>query len=142
MTGLPLSLTLALAGAGASVPFDAQHVRLELSFDEARRSFQGRATETVRLLREGVTSFDLDADEMRILAVTSSDGRPVPFEVRPPRLRISVATTHRAGEDFTVVIDYTSTPRRGVYFAGPDARRPRVPRQIWSNSWPEDARYW
>ncbi len=140
--GLPFSLLLTLASAGSGVPFDAQHVRLDLSFDETRRSIQGRATETVRLLRDDVTTFDLDADEMRILAVTGSDGHAIPFEVRPPRLRIFLETAHHAGDDVTVVIDYTSTPHRGVYFAGPDAQRPRLPRQVWSHSWPEDARYW
>ena len=121
--GLPLGLFLVLASANASVPFDAQHVRLELSFDETRRSIEGRATETFRLLRDGVTSLDLDADEMRILAVAGSDGRPVAFEARPPHLRLVLEPGHHAGDDVTVSIHYTATPHRGVYFGGPDAQR-------------------
>ena len=140
--GPPLALFLVLASAGVSVPFDARHVRLELSFDEARRSIQGRATETVRLLRDGVTSLDLDADEMRILAVTGPDGRPISFEARPPHLRVFLDPPHHAGDDVTFAVDYAAVPRRGVYFGGPDAQRPRLPRQVWSHSWPEDARYW
>jgi aminopeptidase N len=137
-----LVLLLALAGHTGDVPFDAEHVRLDLAFDETRRSIHGRATETVRLLRDGVEAIDLDADEMRVVAARLADGRPLAFEARPPRLRIALEGRHRTGEQVTFVVEYEATPRRGVYFVGPDARRPHLPKQVWSHSWPEDARYW
>jgi aminopeptidase N len=136
------ALVLALAASAAGPAFDAEHVRLELSFDETRRSIHGRATETVRLLRDGVDGIELDADEMHVLAAHLADGAPLAFEARPPRLRIALEGRHKSGERVSFVVEYEATPRRGVYFVGPDARRPRLSRQVWSHSWPEDARYW
>jgi len=134
---------LALAPAAADgAPFDAEHIKLEIAFDEARRSFSARATETIRPLADGLRSFELDADEMRIRRVLHSDGRPLSFEVKPPLLRIDLDRPYSARETVSFTVEYEATPRRGVYFRAPDARRPHLPRQVWSLSWPEDARYW
>jgi aminopeptidase N len=128
--------------AAAAAPFDTEHIKVEITLDEASRSFSGRATETIRPLADGFASFELDADEMRIRTVRLSDGRPVPFEAHPPVLRIALDRPYAARETVSFVVEYDATPRRGIYFPALGGRRPRAPRQIWSMSWPEDARYW
>jgi aminopeptidase N len=141
LAGGVLAAFLATLTATAA-PFDAEHIKVEISLDEANRSFSGRATETIRPLADGFASFELDADEMRIRSVRLADGRPLPFDARPPVLRITLDRAYAAGETLSFVVEYDATPRRGVYFPVIDSRRRHVPRQVWSLSWPEDARYW
>jgi aminopeptidase N len=139
-----LSLLLLAPGPAATSAglFDAQHLKLEIALDEARPSISGRATETLRASRSGDTTLELDADEMRVSSVRAGDGRPLGFDAQPPVLRIELPRPTTAGEDTTVVVDYTAAPRRGIYFVGPSPERPRLPRQVWSQSWPNEARYW
>jgi aminopeptidase N len=139
----PVALVVALAPAGAAAAsFDTEHIKLEITLDEANRSFSARATETVRPLAGGFTSFDLDADEMRIRSVHLTDGRPLAFDATPPLLRITLDRPYAAGEPVSFAVEYDATPRRGLYFLAPGPRRPRLPRQVWTLGWPTDTRYW
>ena len=51
---------------GRSHNFDVQHVKLELSFDEARKIVFGRATTTIQPLTDNFTNFELDAADLAI----------------------------------------------------------------------------
>jgi aminopeptidase N len=139
-TGLLAGLLLHAAAAPAST-LDARHLKLEIRLDAARGAVVGRATETLR--STGVTSsVELEADEMDVTSVRDATGRALPFEVSPPLLRITLPRPLPAGQETTVAIDYTATPRRGLHFLGPSRERPHLARQVWTQSWPREARYW
>ncbi len=129
------------AAAARGATLDARHLKLEITLDVAHASINGRATETLRSTGPSA-SVELDADEMDVTSVTDSGGHALPFEARPPVLRVVLPRLLAAGEEATIAIDYRATPRRGLRFLGPSRERPHLAHQVWTQSWPRDARYW
>ncbi|HVR64122.1 MAG TPA: M1 family aminopeptidase [Polyangia bacterium] len=123
-------------------PVRMVHARLEFDLDLAARAFDGLATLTLAARREQVTSFALDAVEMEIREVTL-DGKPVPFDHDGETLRVRPPQALAADAAFRLAVRYHASPRRGLYFIGPDAHHPNRPLQCWSQGQDDDSRfYW
>src|SRR4051794_3593821 len=105
-------------------PVRVVHVRLELDLNLAGKRLAGLATLTLAARRNDVASVELDAVEMTIDEVMV-DGRPPPgFDYDGEKLRVRLARPLAAGGETRVAIRYRCTPRRGLYFIGPDAAHP------------------
>ncbi|MCG8417894.1 MAG: M1 family metallopeptidase [Proteobacteria bacterium] len=57
---------------------------------------------------------------------------------RPSALQV----TSQATGQVTIDIEYSGSPRRGLYFVGPDEAYPDKPVQVWTQGQDEDSRYW
>ena len=121
---------------------DVRHTRLELALDVENRALTGVASHTLVPITDGVTHVELDAVELRILSVALADGSALDYTHEGTKLRIGLGSPRPAGEELTVQIDYSCTPRRGLYFTMPDAAYPDKPTQVWTQGQDEDSRYW
>lgn len=126
--------------------FDVLHYRIDVRFDEAVRRVDGVTDITLVPLRSSIDSVVLDAVEMqveRVLRITASgDTTALRFRADSARLVITPPAPFRAGERHTLRVVSSCTPRRGLYFIGPDASFPDDPRQIWTQGQGEDNRHW
>jgi aminopeptidase N len=117
--------------------FRAEHLRLELAVDPARKRIEGTATYTLR--RAGIPreppEIVLDAAEMDILDV----GPAKSWSHSEDRLMVEPEDT---GERLSLAIRYAAEPRKGMYFLEPDEAYPSRPRQVWTQGQAEDTRYW
>ncbi len=120
---------------------DVIHIKLDVNLDFASRSVEGACTLTLAALNDGPTRVVLQAAEMAIAEVTLAGGTPLPFYYESPELRIDLGQ-RKAGEPLDLTIRYRCTPRRGLYFVGPDAEYPERPEQAWSQGQDEDNRHW
>ncbi|HXI58757.1 MAG TPA: M1 family aminopeptidase [Polyangia bacterium] len=117
------------------------HVRLEMDLDLAGRTLEGFATLTCAARREQVSSFLLDAVEMEIREVTV-DGKTIDVDYDGEKLRIRPPRPVASGAELKVGIRYRCSPRRGLYFMGPDAAHPDRPLQCWTQGQDDDSRYY
>ncbi|MSP21456.1 MAG: hypothetical protein EXR66_00255 [Dehalococcoidia bacterium] len=138
----PFVLTGDRAVWGRDRPLNIEHVRLEFSFDVARRMLHGVVTTTFRPRMDGLREAVLDAKELTIEAVEDAEGRALPYTCADEALRIDLGRLRSARRSITVVVRYSATPRRGLYFNAPDAGYPDRPMQIWTQGQPEDSPYW
>src|SRR5215471_16749297 len=119
--------------------FDVTHIRLDIALDFERRSVSGTAT--LRLTPIGAAQearpLALDAVEMEILSVAVA-GSPAAFDYDGEKLRARVPADGAS----EVAVTYRASPRRGLYFIGPDAAYPDKPLQVWSQGQDEDNRHW
>ncbi len=120
---------------------DVEHVKLTLELDPATRSLQGSAELTCAVLAADTRWVVLDAVELDISAVRV-DGTRATFAHDGAKLRIDLGAARAAGHRATLAIDYRGTPRRGLYFVGPDAAYPDKPSQAWTQGQDEDSRHW
>jgi len=127
---------------------DEQHLKLDLSINLEDEEFHGRASLTMSPFKP-LRTVELDAVEMKIDKITLGDGekhenaREIKFQKRANTLEISLDREYSAGEVFTLAIDYkVSHPRKGGHFVVPDDSEPNRARSFWTQSEPEDARYW
>jgi len=134
--------------AERSHDFDVLHYRIELSFNEDIRSFQGKTDIRFRPLRDGFDTLVLDAETFRVTSAGT-----LRFEQSPGKLTIHLGRAYRYHEEATVTISYRADnvsidptafgmPNGyglGLTFKPATATRPRL---IHTLSFPEGARHW
>ena len=122
-------------------PVVVRHLALELAVDPRARALTGTATLRCSVIAAGTRTVELDAVELEIDAVTAG-GKPAPFRHDGRRLRVELPAPLDAGSELILAITYRGTPRRGLYFVGPDEGYPHKPLQVWSQGQDEDSRHW
>ena len=120
---------------------DIQHIALALDVDPARREVAGTATLTGIVIAPGTRAVELDAVELSIEKVTAN-GKPARHRHDGKRLHVELADALAAGAELTIAVEYRGTPRRGLYFIGPDEGYPEKPVHVWTQGQDEDSRYW
>lgn len=123
-------------------PYDAQHYRIEVSFDEAAGIVRGTTTITLRPLRSAFRVAEFDAVSMRIEAVTLPSGPALQYRNDSARLSVTLDRAYAYGEKVTLRVRYQCKPERGLYFIAPNASHPADPSQIWTQGQGEDNRHW
>ena len=121
---------------------DIKHIKLELDVDVDSRSISGSATHTVSPINDGVSTLELDAAELDISSIALSDGTSLTYAHEDWKLSIDLGGSWNAGDEITVRIDYSTTPRKGLYFNMPDDGYPDRPQQLWTQGQDEDSRFW
>jgi aminopeptidase N len=125
-----------------SRPFRILHLRLDLSLDLAQRAIVGAATLDFQRVSADATSLALDAVGFEIRAVEVDLGRGfvrAAHDYDGDCLEVRLPQRARRGR---VRVKYRAVPQRGLYFLAPDAARPELPEQVWSQCQDEDARHW
>ncbi len=118
--------------------FHTAHVKIELTLDFVRKRLSGACTLYVEAVRPGLSRVWLDARELDITKVTV-DKAPAEYEYDNSILDIALPAVK---EKHTIRVEYSATPRDGVYFVGPDKEYPEKEVQAWSHCETEAARYW
>ncbi|HEU0176809.1 MAG TPA: M1 family aminopeptidase [Blastocatellia bacterium] len=144
-----------------------KHLKLDLRFDYERRHVEGVAAFKFSPINDGLTHFDLDVAEMAIKGVTLTSveerdagdpskssnqtvgdqtvsplSRRLEFETRLEKLEIEFDRPYARNELLTIEVEYSCSPRKGLFFVEPDEAYPNKPRQIWSQGENEDAHWW
>ncbi|MPZ49015.1 MAG: hypothetical protein GEU75_06860 [Dehalococcoidia bacterium] len=119
-----------------------KHVRLDFNLDLDVKRISGSVSHTFSPVNDGVESIDLDAVELDILGVRLSSGLPLGHSLSEGRLHIELDAPRHSGEEATVVVDFAGSPRRGLYFIGPDAAYPDKRLEAWTQGEDEDTRHW
>ncbi len=118
--------------------FHTFHTRIELALDFERKNISGTCTLEIEPLRPDLKEVRLDACEMDISGV-SVDGSPSEFEHDNSTLVVALKP---GGGRRSVMVEYSATPRVGLYFTAPDAEFPDKEVQAWTHTEAEASRYW
>lgn len=124
--------------------FSLDDLALELRLDHAAGAISGEAILTLRRVDPEARWAELDAIEFELEAVEREAGdgwEPAPFEYDGEILRADLAEVPDGGVT-RLRVTYRATPRRGLYFTGPDEARPDRPTQVWSQCQDQDGRHW
>ncbi|MFA7296886.1 MAG: M1 family aminopeptidase [Dehalococcoidia bacterium] len=124
---------------GRDRPIHVEHQRLAFTFDIPRGVVHGVATTTLRPRAEGVREAVLDAVDLQVESVTDEAGKALRFTNGDGKLRIDLGRARPSTQSVTVVVTYSCTPRRGLYFNRPEEAYPGRPLQIWTQGQAEDS---
>ncbi|MBP1691200.1 MAG: pepN [Bacteroidetes bacterium] len=122
--------------------YDVLHYRIEVSFDEPRRSVSGKVTTTLVPFQPDFRTLVFDAEEMQIQKVTSRSGASLPFVQGTSTVTITLDRAYSMRDTVEVTAVYSCTPRKGLYFVQPDSGYPDKPRQIWTQGEDMDNHFW
>jgi len=128
-------------GEARSRSYDVLHYRIEVSFDESNRKVIGRVTTTLVPFLEEFTTLAFDAEQMQIQRVTLGK-KELRFNVEPKTLVIHLDRIYSLYDTLTVSVEYSCTPKRGLYFVQPDSAYPDKPWQIWTQGEDMDNHFW
>ena len=145
--------------ATATKTHDLVHTKLDVNFDYAKRYMNGAARITAKPVGYATDSLRLDAKGMDIKSVglvSGSSVSPLKYDYTDKaNLRIALGRSFRAGEEFTVAINYVAKPdelktkgsaaisdAKGLYFINPDSTEAGKPRQIWTQGETEASSAW
>jgi aminopeptidase N len=126
--------------------YDVLSYKIRTRFDVPNKTVIGDETVTLEPLGAGFRSFQLDASDMKIEAVTLARTDTALRWTQPPdKLAIALDKAYEPGDSISIHIRYRATPQRGLYFIparrghGEESSRPA---QIWTQGEPEDNHHW
>lgn len=96
--------------------FDAVHYRVELRFDEGKKSFWGKNTITLSPLRDDFQKCTLDAEGYSVTSVVDQDSKHQEFRQTGDKLIIRLSKAHDYGDTVSLTVSYQREN------AGPDDR--------------------
>ena len=118
--------------------FHTLHRKIELSVDFQKKSILGFCTLEVEPISQGLRRAHIDACELEIKSCTV-DGTNVEYEYDNAVLTVPLA--EKKGPR-SIRVEYSTSPKEGLYFTAPDAEHPEKEVQVWTHSEPEAARFW
>ena len=118
------------------------HYKIDVAFDEQKKSVQGTVGITLIPFLSECTMLDFDAEKMQIASVKLGNNYPLRFEVYPKTLTVHLDRTYSFTDTLTVTIAYSCTPKKGLYFVQPDSSNPDKPSQIWTQGEDMDNHFW
>ena len=121
--------------------YDVQHYRIELSFDESKRTLFGKTTITFVPFSYGLTTAEFDAENLAITEA-SQGMKPLPFALGPKSVTVTLDHPATSHDTLAITFTYSCTPQRGLYFIQPDSTDPSRPWQIWSQGEDMDNHFW
>jgi aminopeptidase N len=126
--------------------YDVLHYTIKTRFDVPGKMVAGDETIALKPLASGFKSFELDASNMKIEAVTLFESNTMLQWKQPPdKLAITLDRAYEPSETITLRIRYRATPERGLYFIpkGNDGNASwSKPAQIWTQGEPEENHHW
>ncbi len=125
----------------AEHPVDMKHMRVELSFDTARKLVKGRVTHVFVPLRPGVDSIFFNGPGIRILDA-SLNGRKLLFRLSGEGVTVLPDPPLAWDTEDSITFTYEANPDRGLYFVGWDDPRGLNRKQIWTQGQGIDNRHW
>ncbi|MBM3897183.1 MAG: peptidase M1 [Thaumarchaeota archaeon] len=117
-----------------------EHVRLEVRPDFKNKKLYGKVSTRFRA-KIGVFAVDFDAIELDIKSVKVGK-KNLKFSQTYGKLSVNLGKEVKEGERFTIDIEYSCMPRRGIFFNYPDKEYPNRPIQAWTQGESDESRFW
>jgi aminopeptidase N len=144
--------------ASATKINDLVNTNLAVSFDFSKSWMNGKASITLHPHFYPTDSLSLDAKSMNIneVSLVRGDKRyPLKYSYDSLKLNITLDRTYKAGENYTVFINYTAKPNeikrkgsaaisggKGLYFINPLGNDKKKPTQVWTQGETESNSGW
>jgi aminopeptidase N len=129
-------------GEPADRTYDVLHYRIAVTIDEPARSVRGSVTTTLVPFPPDLRTLVFDAEEMTISKATLGKNTPLKFTQQERTVTLELDRPYGHHDTLQVAIEYSATPRKGLYFIQPDSAYPKRPRQIWSQGEDMDNHFW
>ena len=118
---------------------DILHLALDVTPDFKARTLAGTATVTFKPIATPLEELRLDAVDLRIASVTSSE-KLLGHQVTDREIVLTFAPPIPVGKEARVVVKYSAEPRKGLYFRTPEMGYPET--HLWTQGEPSEARHW
>ncbi|MBT6018208.1 M1 family metallopeptidase [bacterium] len=140
-------LVLCLSGvlvANNSTPnrsVDILHSLIDIKIDILSEKVTGKVTHSLSPLGSALSELELDAEDMIVRRVRIGN-KDIPFFQSEEKLHMDLLKNYAWSDTLDVTINYTATPRTGLYFFKPDSLYPKRKMQAWTQGEETDNHHW
>lgn len=125
---------------------DIDHMKLEVSFEPAIKKVTGKVTHTFHCLQDNIDTIFLDGPGIQVSKATL-DGNAIETSSNQNGIVCYTKITKAYQTSHTLVLEYTATPKKGIYFIGWNQNNISDPatmtrKQIWTQGQGIDNRHW
>ena len=121
---------------------DVLHIKLDVTPDFDDRTVAGTASITAKVIAKPVGVLRLDAVNLNVKEVRCDEAKVGDFHTSREDLQIAFAEPLGPGTEFTVHVEYSAEPIKGLYFRTPDMGYPKTDTHIWTQGETHEARHW
>lgn len=127
---------------------DISHIEMRIAFDQPAKKLIGTVLHTLTVLpqRGPVDTIVFDENGLNIQKVWLEEGKgkqtSVRFDTAANKLTMRFGKPLPIGQPLTIGIQYSGSPKKGMYFMRADTFYTQKPEQIWTQGEGEDNRYW
>ncbi|KAF0180879.1 MAG: aminopeptidase N [Limisphaerales bacterium] len=118
---------------------DLLHLALDVTPDFKARTVAGTATLTFKPIATPLEELRLDAVELRVASVTSSE-KLAAHQITDREIVLHFAPPIPVGKEARVTVKYSAEPRKGLYFRTPEVGYAET--HLWTQGEPGEARFW
>ena len=125
--------------------FDAQHYLIRTSFDRKNKTIFGETIVSLKPLRNGFKTIELDAANLDFEFVRLEPKDAVlKFETRGDKILIQLDKNYSPKDLIKIRLKYSAKPKKGVYFVNSQREGATLlhDAQIWTQGEAEESRYW
>ncbi|MGE3800542.1 MAG: M1 family metallopeptidase [Candidatus Kapaibacterium sp.] len=130
------------SGGARSHPFDLIHTALDVRLDFDNEVVSGTVTHNFRSLSPTLSKIQLDAAQTMTISSLTVDDQTARFVLEGQSLQITLPKTLSYDELFTIKIEYSVSPKKGIYFVKKEENEPEGRDQIWTQGEGEDHHFW
>lgn len=122
--------------------FNVTHTKLIVELDFEKKSIAGKIIHTVEPIGEAINHVEFDSGDLTIKSVLVSGKRVSDFETETNGIRIPLGLELARGESVDIEIEYSGTPKRGLYFRSPSRDFPNWRVHAFTQGESEDSKFW
>ncbi len=128
-------------GEAPSRTYDVLHYNIEVALDLEKKSVTGKVATTLVPFTADFSAVVFDAEKMKIQRAMLGS-RELRFETDEKKLTIHLDRSYSSKDTVTLSIEYACTPKRGMFWSGPDSAYPRRHWQVWSQGEDMTNHFW
>ena len=120
---------------------DIHHIIINISVNLEKKSVKGYVIHKLSPLSSNLDEIILDAEDIDIRRVRLN-GKDIDFSQNESFLYMNLYNAISWEDTVDIRIDYTSYPKKGLYFISPDKHYPEKRWQAWTQGEEEDNHHW
>ena len=120
---------------------DFHHSIIDISLDFQSEKVVGKVSHIFTPLSSNLSNLDIDAEDMIVRRVRLN-GKDIPFFQSEQKLHMDLLKPYSWNDTLNIIINYTASPRTGLYFFKPDSSYPNRPLQAWTQGEETDNHHW
>ncbi|MBK7935375.1 MAG: M1 family metallopeptidase [Acidobacteria bacterium] len=123
--------------------FDAQHYTIRVAFDRSQKKVLGDTTVSVKPLKPGFRTLELDAVGLAFESVAlEPTGSKLEYKTAEGKVIVTLDRAYGPEETIAVRFKYSASPKKGIYFVDASNGENGHSAQIWTQGEPDEARHW
>ncbi|MHB1908623.1 MAG: M1 family aminopeptidase [Nitrososphaerales archaeon] len=122
--------------------FRIKHTKLEVELDFESKSIKGSVTHSIEAAGKPITSIELDSAELQVKSIRVGGKPSSNYATGPKSIHIPLGLELTPGNIVEVRVEYSATPRRGLYFRAPNKDFPNWKAHAFTQGESEDSKYW